>query len=69
MSKTKIVLEQHGTAIPGNVPKGKLKYTVVQLSNRTRPMVGEELTEDDVQQLLTDTPGLSVEIKATKKKR
>lgn len=69
--KSKIVLEQHST-LTGNVPAGKLKYEVVSLTNRTRPMIGETLTEDDVNKLKADTPfaeGLVIEIKPFTRKR
>lgn len=60
--KTKIVLEQK-TSMPG----GKLEYEVVSLTNRTRPAIGEILTEDDVKKLRIGNE-LTVEIKSAKKK-
>jgi hypothetical protein len=67
--KSKIVLEQHGATI-SPVPAGKAQYDVVALHNRTRPLIGETLTEEDVKKLLADARGnLTVEIKPSKKRR
>jgi len=71
MSKTKIILAQYD--VQGVVvPAGKLKYEVVSLVNRTRPMVGEILTENDVKQLKTNAENLedlTIEIKASKRRQ
>lgn len=69
MSKgSKITLEQHST-MGGNVAAGKLKYDVVALQNRTRPMIGETLTEEDVAKLKAENDGLTIDIKPFNRKR
>lgn len=60
---TKIVFEQHEIA-----PK-QYRYKVVSLTNRTRPVIGEELKEDEVQALKRDSENLTIEIKPAKKQR
>ena len=61
--KSKMVLEQW----IGPVSK-EVKYKVISLINRTRPLIGDELTEEDVKKLMSEIPDLSVEIKNKKQK-
>ncbi len=58
-SKSKIYLEQHRMNACG--------YTVRKLVNRVLPAVGVTLKREEVQKLMTDTPGLSIEITEAKK--
>ena len=53
---SKIVFEQHETV-------GHYRYEVVSLSNRTRPVIGTKLTEEEVHRLMTDSENLQIEIK------
>jgi hypothetical protein len=62
--KTKIVFEQID-------PLGatKTQYRVVALTNRTVPKIGDVLKETDVQELIRESEGLTVEIKPGKRRR
>lgn len=62
--KTKIVFEQID-------PLGsqKTKYRVVSLVNRTVPKIGDTLAEEEVQKLIAESEGLTVEVKPNKRQQ
>ena len=55
---SKIVFTQHDPIGGG----GRHKYIVQKLVNRTRPAIGTELTEDEVQKLQRESEDLTIEI-------
>ena len=61
--KTKIVFEQV------DVATGHTVYRVVNLTNRTVPVIGNTLKKDEVDKLIQDSENLTVEIKPAKNKR
>lgn len=67
--KTKIVVEQVSHALTQGVPKGQIRYQVTALTNRTRPMIGDPLSEDDLHKLLAEDSNLVIEVKKSRKGR
>lgn len=61
---TKIEVQQQT-----QIASSKLKYTVTSLTNRTRPPIGHELTEDELQQLIKESENLTVVVKKSNKHR
>ena len=49
-----------------SLASGKLKYIVTSLTNRTRPEVGLELTEDELKRLMSESENLTVVVKPGK---
>lgn len=61
MNKTKLIVAQ-GYHEP-------TKYTVVKLVNRVLPEIGHILKREELQKLMTETVGLTVEILPSKQAR
>lgn len=58
MLKSKLTVKQT------DATKDKGKYVVLSATNRTNPKIGDELTEKDVNRLLTENRGfLTIDIK------